>query len=175
MYLPYATFNTVFELSEEQLYSDLFNTIKIPFPQSSSNWKVSERKQYVLLYISVLHYKPKIVFRIIFQLELYVRFEILARGNFIAIRSASTDYVMSVEINSDVFKLKIKLDEYLNEVSIKFEAIDSSWIHLEIEQHNNSWCMSVNDNKRSLIMPTDVFDELCDTHLYIGNFSVSKY
>ncbi|XP_060872794.1 uncharacterized protein LOC132946753 [Metopolophium dirhodum] len=139
MYLPYATFNTVFELSEEQLYSDLFDTIKIPFPQSCSNWK----------------------------LELYARFEILARGNFISIRSATTDYVMSVEINNDILKLKIKLDEYLNEVSIKFEAIDSSWIHLEIEQHNNSWCMSVNDDKRTLIMPTDVFDELCDTHLYI--------
>lgn len=115
------------------------------------------------------------MFRIIFQLELYVRFEILARGHFISIQSTTTDYVMSVEINNDVFKLKIKLDEYFDEVSIKFEAIDSSWIHLEIEQHNNSWCISVNDNKRSLIMPTDVQDELCENYLYIGNFSVSKY
>jgi len=175
MYLPYATFNTVFELSEEQLYSDLFNTIKIPCPQSSSNWKVRERKQYVLLYTSVFHNIPKIVFRIIFQLELYVRFEILARGNFISIRSTTTDYVMSVEINNDVFKLKIKLDEYFDEVSMKFEAIDSSWIHLEIEQHNNSWCISVNDNKRSLIMPNDVHDKLCENYMYIGNISVSKY
>jgi len=175
MYLPYATFNTVFELSEEQLYSDLFSTIKIPCPQSSSNWKVRKRKQYVLLYTSVFLNISKIVFRIIFQLELYVRFEILARGNFISIQSTTTDYAMSVEINNDVFKLKIKLDEYFDEVSIKFEAIDSSWIHLEIEQHNNSWCISVNDNKRSLIMPTDVLDELCENYLYIGNFSVSKY
>lgn len=175
MYLPYATFNTVFELSEEQLFSDLSNTIKIPCPHSSSNWKVPERKQYVLLYTSFLHYISKIVFCIIFQLELYARFEILARGNFISIRSTTKDYVMLVEINKDVFKLKIKIDEYFNEVSIKFEAIDSSWIHLEIEQHDNSWCMSVNDNKRSLIMPTDVLDELCEKHLYIGNFSVSKY
>lgn len=114
------------------------------------------------------------MFCIIFQLELYARFEILARGNFISIRSTTKDYVMLVEIIKDVFKLKIKIDEYFNEVSIKFEAIDSSWIHLEIEQHNNSWCMSVNDNKRSLIMPTDVLDELCEKHLYIGNFSVSK-
>lgn len=126
------------------------------------------------LYTVVLHYKPKIVF-LIFQLELYVRFEILACGNFISIRSTTMDYIISVEINNDVLKLKIKLDEYFNEVSIKFEAIDSSWIHLEIEQHNNSWCMSVNDNKRSLIMPTDLVDELCEKHLYIGNFSVSKY
>lgn len=104
-----------------------------------------------------------------------MRFEILARGNFISIRGITTDYVMTVEINNDVFRLKLKLDEYFEEVSIQFEAIDSSWIHLEIEQHNNSWCMSVNDKKGSLIMPTDVFVELCESHLYIGNFPVSKY
>ncbi|XP_026805571.1 uncharacterized protein LOC113548730 [Rhopalosiphum maidis] len=145
MYLPYTTFNTVFELSEEQSYSDLLNTIKIPCPQPSNNWK----------------------------LELYLRFEILAHGNLISIRSNTTDY-MSVEINNDVFKLKIKLDEYFNEVSIKFEYIDSSWIHLEIEHHDNSWCLSVNDIKRSLIMPDDVLIELCENHLYIGNFQENQ-
>ncbi|XP_050060956.1 uncharacterized protein LOC114129897 isoform X2 [Aphis gossypii] len=145
MYIPYTTFNTVFELSEEQSYSDLFNTIKIPCPQPSNNWK----------------------------LELYLRFEILANGNFISTRSTAADY-MSVEINNDVFKLKIKLDEYFDEVSIKFEYIDSSWIHLEIEQHDNSWCLSVNDNKRSLMMPDEVFVELCEDHMYIGNFQENQ-
>lgn len=106
-------------------------------------------------------------------MELYLRFEILANGNFISTRSTAADY-MSVEINNDVFKLKIKLDEYFDEVSIKFEYIDSSWIHLEIEQHDNSWCLSVNDNKRSLMMPDEVFVELCEDHMYIGNFQVSK-
>jgi len=97
----------------------------------------------------------------------------LARGNFISIQSITTDHVLTVEINNDIFTLRIKLDEYYDEVSIKFEAIDSPWIHLEIEQHNNSWCMSVNDKKGLLIMPTDVLFELCDDHLYIGNFPVS--
>jgi len=109
----------------------------------------------------------------IFQLEFYLRFEILDRGNLISIRSAAADY-LSVEINNDVFKLKIKLDEYFDEVSIKFENIDSSWIHLEIEQHDNSWTMSVNDNKRTLIMPVDVLVELCENHLYIGNIQVNR-
>jgi len=107
-------------------------------------------------------------------LELYLRFEILANGNFISTRCTAADYNMSVEINNDVFKLKIKLDEYFNEVSIKFEYIDSSWIHLEIEQHDNSWCLSVNDHKRSLMMPDEVFVELCEDHMYIGNFQVNK-
>lgn len=113
-----------------------------------------------------------ILFRIIIQLELYLRFEILASGNFISTQG-TTDY-MSVEINNDMFKLKIKLDEYFNEVAIKFEYIDSSWIHLEIEQHDNNWCLSINDNTRSLMMPDDVFVELCEDHMYIGNFQVSK-
>jgi len=101
-----------------------------------------------------------------------LRFEILASGNFISTQG-TTDY-MSVEINNDMFKLKIKLDEYFNEVAIKFEYIDSSWIHLEIEQHDNNWCLSINDNTRSLMMPDDVFVELCEDHMYIGNFQVSK-
>lgn len=103
---------------------------------------------------------------------MYLRFEILARGNFIFIRSTTTDY-MSVEINNDIFKLKVKLDEYIDEMSMKFENINSCWIHLEIEQHDNSWCMSINDNKHTLIMPADVPVELCDSNLCIGNCQVS--
>ncbi|XP_025192604.1 uncharacterized protein LOC112592664 [Melanaphis sacchari] len=174
MYLPYTTFNTVFELSEEQSYSDLFDTIKIPCPQLRRNWKVCKRKKKcsIIKCLACCTLVLIIMFRIILQLELYVRFEILARGNLISIRSTTTDY-MSVEINNDVFKLKIKLDEYFNEVSIKFEYIDSSWIHLEIEQHGNSWYLSVNDNKRSLIVPDDMLIELCENYLYIGNFQVN--
>lgn len=40
MYSPYATFNTIFELSEEQSYSDLSKTIKIPCPKESNFFKV---------------------------------------------------------------------------------------------------------------------------------------
>lgn len=40
MYLPYATFNTIFELSEEQSYLDLSKIIKIPCPKLSNLLRV---------------------------------------------------------------------------------------------------------------------------------------
>lgn len=110
----------------------------------------------------------------VFQLELYLRFEVLSYGNLIFIKSTTTDYLL-VEINNDVIKLKIKLDEQFDEVSIKFEEIDSSWIHIEIEQQENRWVLEVNGEKRALIMPTDVPNELCKNYLYIGNFQVRQY
>lgn len=108
----------------------------------------------------------------VFQLELYLRFELLSRGNLISMKSATADY-MSVEIDKNILKLKIKLDDYFDEVSIKFEEIDSCWIHVEIRQRKNSWSMAVNGEKRTLIMPTDVPIELCDNHFYIGNLEVN--
>lgn len=103
---------------------------------------------------------------------MYVRFGILSRGNFFSIKSDTTDYLL-IKIINDIIKLKIKLDDYFDEVSIKFEAIDSSWIHMEIGQKKNSWFIDVNGEKRTLIMPLDVPNELCDNCLRIGNLEVN--
>lgn len=100
-----------------------------------------------------------------------MKFERLALGNFILIKSITTDYML-VEINYDVIKLKIKLDDYFDDVSIKFEEIDSSWIRMEIEQQENKWILEVNGEKRYLTIPTDVPVELCTNHLYIGKSEV---
>lgn len=106
-------------------------------------------------------------------MELYLRLELLARGNLILIKSIIADYnMLSVDINNDIIKLKIKLDDYLDETSIKFELIDSSWIHLEIKQQLNTWTMEVNGEKRTLIMPYDMPNELCTGHFDIGHFEV---
>ncbi|XP_025406324.1 uncharacterized protein LOC112680444 [Sipha flava] len=139
MYSPYATFNTIFELSEEQSYSDLSKTIKIPCPQQSHFIKVCDKK----------------------ILELYLRFELLANGNLMSIKGMTTDYML-VEINNDIIKLIVKLDDYYDEVLIQFEEIDSSWIHVEIEQQENTWIIDVNGEKRTLIMPADISNnDLC--------------
>lgn len=107
----------------------------------------------------------------VFQLELYLRFEVLSHGNLIFIKSTTTDYLL-VEINNDLIKLKIKLDGHFDEVSIKFEEIDSFWNHVEIERRENSWIIEVNGEKHTLIMSTDVPNKLCKNDLYIGNFQV---
>jgi len=101
-----------------------------------------------------------------------VRFGLLAHGNLIFIKSITTDY-MTVTIDNNVIKLKIKLDDYFDEVSIKLEEIDSSWTHVEIEQHSNSWVIEVNGQRQTLIMSSDVPIELCTNYLYIGNFEVN--
>lgn len=106
-------------------------------------------------------------------MELYLRFEHLAHGNFILSESI-TDYML-VEINYDVIKLKIKLDDYFDDVSIKFEEIDSSWLRIEIEQQENRWYLDVNGEKRCLIIPTDMPIELCTNYLYIGKSEVIQY
>lgn len=80
---------------------------------------------------------------------------------------------MSVTIENNAIKLKIKLDNYFDEVSVKLKEIDSSWTHVEIEQHTNSWTIEVNGEKRTLTMSSDVPIELCQNHLYIGNTEVS--
>lgn len=105
-------------------------------------------------------------------MELYLRFEFLSHGNLVSMKSVTADYML-VEIDKDVLKLKVRLDNYFDEVSIKFEEIDSCWIHVEIEQRLNSWSVAVNGEKRTLIMPTDVLVELCDNHFYIGNLEVN--
>lgn len=83
--------------------------------------------------------------------------------------------MLLVDVNKDIIKLKIKLDDYFDEVSIKFEQIDSSWIHLEIRQQLNTWSMEVNGEKRTLIMSDDIPIELCNGHFYIGHFEVNAY
>jgi len=103
-----------------------------------------------------------------------VRFGLLAHGNLIFIKSITTDH-MSVTIDNNVIKLRIKLDDYSDEVSVKLEEIDSSWIHVEIEQHSNSWVIEVNGERQTLIMSSDVPIELCKNHLYIGNFEVNTF
>lgn len=80
---------------------------------------------------------------------------------------------MLVEIIKDVIKLKIKLDDYFDEVLIKFEEIDSSWIHVNIEQQKNCWVIEINGEKRILIMPEDIPIEICQNYLYIGNLEVN--
>lgn len=106
-------------------------------------------------------------------MELYLRLELLARGNLISIKSViADDNILTVDINNDIIKLKIKLDDYFDEISIKFELIDSSWIHLEIKQKLNMWTMEVNGEEQTLIMPDDMSIELCTGHFYIGNFEV---
>lgn len=105
-------------------------------------------------------------------MELYLRFEFLAHGNFITIKSITTDYIL-VEIIKDIIKLKIKLDDYFDEVLIKFEMIDSSWVHMNIEQQKNSWLIEINGEKRTLRMPEDIPTEICQNYLYIGNLKVN--
>lgn len=107
-------------------------------------------------------------------MELYIRLQILSRGNLIFIKSFTTDY-MSVTIENNVIKLKIKLDDYFDEVSVKLEEIDSSWIHVEIEQQTNSWTIEINGERRTLIMSSDLPIELCKNNLYIGNIEVDTY
>lgn len=80
--------------------------------------------------------------------------------------------MLSVDINNDIIKLKVKLDDYFDEISIKFELIDSSWIHLEVKQQLNTWTIEVNGEKQTLIMPNDIPIELCTGHFYIGHFEV---
>jgi len=82
---------------------------------------------------------------------------------------------MSVTIENNVIKLKIKLDDYFDEVSVKLEEIDSSWIHVEIEQQTNSWTIEINGERRTLIMSSDLPIELCKNNLYIGNIEVDTY
>lgn len=106
-------------------------------------------------------------------MELYLRFELLAYGNLISIKGMATDYLL-VEINNDIIKLIIKLDDYYDEVLISFEEIDSSWIHVEIEQQENTWIIYVNGKKRTLIIPSEISNELCKNYLYIGNNEVNN-
>lgn len=107
-------------------------------------------------------------------MELYLRLELLARGNLILVKSIITDYnMLSVDIYYDVIKLKIKLDDYFDEISIKLELIDSSWIHLEIKQQLNTWSLEVNGEKHTLIIPDDMPIELCISHFYVGYFEVN--
>lgn len=103
---------------------------------------------------------------------MYLRFGLLAHGDLILMKTI-TDY-MSVDISKDIIKLEVKLDDYFDEVSIKFEEIDSSWIHIAVEQQENSWFIEVNGVIRSLIMPTVISNpnELCTNHLYIGHTKV---
>lgn len=103
---------------------------------------------------------------------MYLRFGFLSNGNFISIKSVTADW-LSVEIINDVIKLKVKLDDYFDEVSIKFETIDSSWVHLEVGQKRNSWFIDVNGEKRTLVMPADVPNDLCNNHIHIGNLEVN--
>lgn len=105
-------------------------------------------------------------------MELYLRFEFLSRGNLISIKSITMDYML-LEIDNDIIKLKIKLDDYFDEVLIKFEKVDSSWIHIDIEQQQNSWAIEVNGKKQTLIMPDDIPIEMCKNYLYIGNRKVN--
>jgi len=105
---------------------------------------------------------------------MYLRFGIFSRGNLVLMKSIAADY-MSAEINNDVIKLKIKIDDYFDEMSISFEEIDSSWIHVEIGYQKNSWFLDVNGEKRALIMSSDVSVELCNSHLYIGKSEVNRY
>lgn len=104
---------------------------------------------------------------------MYLRFELLTHGNLISIKTI-TEYML-IKISKDIIKLEVKLDDYFNEVSIKFEQIDSSWIYMEIEQQKNSWFIEVNGEKRTLIMPTNMSNQnkLCTNHLYIGNIKVN--
>lgn len=44
MYLPYLIYNTIFELLEEQSYSDLSSTIEIPCLELGEFWKVCKQK-----------------------------------------------------------------------------------------------------------------------------------
>lgn len=106
-------------------------------------------------------------------MELYLRFELLAHGNLILIKGMATDYML-VEINNDIVKLIIRLDDYFDEVLLPFEEIDSSWIHIEIEQRENTWFIYVNGEKRTLLMPADVSNELCKNYLHIGNNEVNN-
>lgn len=106
-------------------------------------------------------------------MELYLRFERLSYGYLVLIKSVTMDYML-VEINNDIIKLKIKLDDYFDEKSIKFEEIDSSWIYVEIQQQINSWHINVNGEKHTLIMPVDIPINLCKDYIYIGNSEVDK-
>lgn len=45
MYVPYEIFNTIFELSEEQLHSNLSKSIKVPCPRENNSWKVCKKKK----------------------------------------------------------------------------------------------------------------------------------
>lgn len=105
---------------------------------------------------------------------MYIRFRLLSHGTLISLTNDTTDYML-VEINNDIIILKIKIDEYLNEVSIKFEEIDSSWIHIEIGQHKNTWFIDVNGEKHILIIPADLPIKLCTNNLLIGNLEVNAY
>lgn len=49
MYLPYATSNTIFEVSDEQLYSDLSKKIMIPCPYPNNFWKVYIQNCYICI------------------------------------------------------------------------------------------------------------------------------
>jgi hypothetical protein len=103
-----------------------------------------------------------------------LKFELLANGNLMSIKGMTTDYML-VEINNDIIKLIVKLDDYYDEVLIQFEEIDSSWIHVEIEQQENTWIIDVNGEKRTLIMPADISNnDLCKNYLYIGNNEVNN-
>lgn len=102
---------------------------------------------------------------------MYLRFERFARGNLLLTKSITGDDYMSVEVDKDTIKLKIKVDDYFGDVSVKYEEIDSSWVHMEIKQQQTSWQIDVNGEKRTLILP-DVPDEICKDHLHIGNIEV---
>lgn len=52
MYLPYSTFNTIFELSEEQSYMNLSETVKIHCPQISVFWMVCNKK--IMYYCKII-------------------------------------------------------------------------------------------------------------------------
>lgn len=85
----------------------------------------------------------------------------------------TTDYML-VEVNNNIIKLIIKLDDYFDEAIIPFEEIDSSWIHMEIEQQESTWLINVNGEKRILIMPADESIELCKNFMFIGNNEASN-
>lgn len=100
-----------------------------------------------------------------------MRLERFASGNLLLAKSTSGDDYMSVDVYKDTITLKIRVDDYFGDVSIKYEEIDSSWVHVEIKQQQTSWKIDVNGEKRTLILP-DVPDEICNDHLYIGNIEV---
>lgn len=107
-----------------------------------------------------------------FQLELYLKFKFPADGDLLLIKNTLNNYML-IQIVNNIIKLKVKLDDYFDETSIKIEEIDSSWIHLDIEQQVNVYSISVNGEKRTLIMSADISNELCKNNFYIGNSEVN--
>lgn len=94
-------------------------------------------------------------------------------GDVITMNSSSADYIC-VSVVNNYFKLKVSVEDYSYDTLIKYEEIDSSWIHLELGQKMNVWYFNVNGETQTIETPGDIPNEICHEYFYTGSRDVSS-